>query len=477
MLLVVYLALCFQAGIHLLDNIHIGKAMAENMNGLGSKTKYEYPMAKAREGSKSIMDSLFDFVGYSDPIPEYQKSPSKQRSNAEEKGLTKEFDGTSPLDDILPPLSRILEKFNSKLGAITTGYVKPTFSSEPLTVSEASPLLSGTGVSSNDMPPLTPAEQAGVDVALAAQGNGLMARPASDAAPIAAERSALAAPVATPAAATTETSSAFSSDVESIYTAFTAGGEEGKTAHVGLDKTNITLPAGIVADGLKYNGVSFVQGKAEVVGFDKTKLDTSGAYKTVNGTKIKRSDYTSDVDFSKAVLTGFENVLKAGAGDDWSKIPATAKAALVKVGWNLGEGWFSGASAKDVYKELVKTTPSESNLFSKLLKSSTVAPTQKLDDKGKPMFAADGTTKIMTTPGASIGIAKKRANDWNDMRDAFNGTEIVKIKTDNSGTVTKFNYYDKDDKILHTEVTDRAPSLYENGTTLEVKKTAGKKDW
>jgi hypothetical protein len=100
--------------------------MAENMNGLGSKTKYEYPMAKAREGSKSIIDSLFDFVGYSDPIPEYQKSPSKQRSNAEEKGLTKEFDGTSPLDDILPPLSRILEKFNSKLGAITTGYVKPT---------------------------------------------------------------------------------------------------------------------------------------------------------------------------------------------------------------------------------------------------------------------------------------------------------------------------------------------------------------
>ncbi len=55
--------------------------------------------------------------------------------------------------------------------------------------------------------------------------------------------------------------------------------------------------------------------------------------------------------------------------------------------------------------------------------------------------------------------------------------KYVKIKTDNSGTVTKFNYYDKDDKILHTEVTDRAPSLYENGTTLEVKKTAGKKDW
>jgi predicted chitinase len=162
--------------------------MAENMNGLGSKTKYEYPMAKAREGSKSIMDSLFDFVGYSDPIPEYQKSP---QLSAEENELPKKFDGTSPLDDILPPLSRILEKFNSKLGAITTGYVKPTFSSEPLTASDASPLLSGSGVSSNDMPPLTPTEQAGVDVALAAQGNGLMARPASDAAPTAIESSKL----------------------------------------------------------------------------------------------------------------------------------------------------------------------------------------------------------------------------------------------------------------------------------------------
>jgi hypothetical protein len=444
--------------------------MAENMNGLGSKTKYEYPMAKAREGSKSIMDILFDFTGYNDPTPEYQKSPQLSRAAS--------FD----IDSILPPISFVLEKFNSELFINNMGMATirpPVSSTSPSSGFDGQLKYTTETARQGDGPANAVAAALARNVAasdaapVAAERSGLMVRPASDAAPIAIESSALAAP----AAATTETSSAFSSDVESIYTAFTAGGEEGKTAHVGLDKTNITLPAGIVADGLKYNGVTFVQGKAEVVGFDKTKLDTSGAYKTVNGTKIKRSDYTSDVDFSKAVLTGFETVLKAGAGDDWSKIPATAKAALVKVGWNLGEGWFSGASAKDVYKELVKTTPSESNLFSKLLKSSTVAPTQKLDDKGKPMFAADGTTKIMTTPGASIGIAKKRANDWNDMRDAFNGTEIVKIKTDNSGTVTKFNYYDKDDKILHTEVTDRAPSLYENGTTLEVKKTAGKKDW
>ena len=44
-----------------------------------------------------------------------------------------------------------------------------TFSQEPMTNADASPLLSGTGVSSNDVPTLTPAEQAGVNKALAFQ--------------------------------------------------------------------------------------------------------------------------------------------------------------------------------------------------------------------------------------------------------------------------------------------------------------------
>jgi putative chitinase len=73
--------------------------MAENMNGLGSKTKYEYPMAKARDEVKSI----FDFTGYTDPTPEYQKSPQLSRAAS--------FD----IDSILPPISFVLEKFNSQL--------------------------------------------------------------------------------------------------------------------------------------------------------------------------------------------------------------------------------------------------------------------------------------------------------------------------------------------------------------------------
>ena len=107
--------------------------MAENMNGLGSKTKYEYPMAKARDEVKS----MFDFVGYTDPTPEYQKSPQLSAAS---------FD----IDSILPPISFVLEKFNSKLGVIPSGqdlpakYAKPTYSAQPLTTSDASPLLSGT---------------------------------------------------------------------------------------------------------------------------------------------------------------------------------------------------------------------------------------------------------------------------------------------------------------------------------------------
>jgi muramidase (phage lysozyme) len=75
-----------------INNIDVGKAMAENMNGLGSKTKYEYPMAKARDEVKSI----FDFTGYTDPTPEYQKSPQLSATS---------FD----IDSILPDINTIIK--------------------------------------------------------------------------------------------------------------------------------------------------------------------------------------------------------------------------------------------------------------------------------------------------------------------------------------------------------------------------------
>jgi predicted chitinase len=132
-LLVVYLALCLQAS-RSAANIYednMGNTMAENMNGLGSKTKYEYPMAKARDEVKS----MFDFFGYTDPTPEYQKSP-------EIKPL---FD----LDSILPPLPRILEKYNSKLQAVPTKPMVPLTETESVMVNKA---LSYTGNTENTPP-------------------------------------------------------------------------------------------------------------------------------------------------------------------------------------------------------------------------------------------------------------------------------------------------------------------------------------
>ena len=159
--------------------------MAENMNGLGSKTKYEYPMAKAREGSKSVMDSLFDFVGYSDPIPEYQKSPQLSAAS---------FD----IDSILPPISFVLEKFNSKL--LNTN----------MDIAALRPNVSSTSPSSGVAPTLYAPEgeglsgrldgQLGYSKETARQGDGpanavaaALGRnvAASDAAPVAEERSGL----------------------------------------------------------------------------------------------------------------------------------------------------------------------------------------------------------------------------------------------------------------------------------------------
>ena len=255
-----------------------------------------------------------------------------------------------------------------------------------------------------------------------------------------------------------ETAATYSTAVEDLYTDFTKGGQEGVEAHIGQDEQNITLPAGIVADGLKYDGKPVTQGSNTIkkAGFDKTKLDTSGAYKKVNGVKIKRSDYTSDVDFSKAVLEGFEDVAKTKAGTDWDSMPAAAKKAMLKVGWNKGEGWLKGSTAGAAYKELAKTNPSATALYPKILTGSTLAPKK------------DGTVQ-----GASIGIAKARADAMNTLKDVLGVNEITKVVADNSGTNTAFKYYDSAGTLVHTEQTDRAASLYANKTVEVAKNKKG----
>jgi hypothetical protein len=190
---------------------------------------------------------------------------------------------------------------------------------------------------------------------------------------------------------------------------------------------------------LKYDGKDFEQDKSPVVGFDKTKLDTSGAYKKVGTVTVKRSDFDSDKAFAKGVIAEFAKQAETAAGTNWSDMSEGSKKAVVKIGWNKGAGWYTGNTAKSVYKELAKDKPNPDNLYSKILAGSTV--------KGG---------------GASIGIAKARANAWNETISATGGKEITRIDADNSGTNTAFKYYDKDGNLLHTEQTSRASTIYEN---------------
>lgn len=248
---------------------------------------------------------------------------------------------------------------------------------------------------------------------------------------------------------TTTTEEVTKTVTDLVYDDFVGDKQEGDEAHVGQDNKNITLAGGVVPDGLKYDGKDFTQGSAEVVGFDKTKLDTSNAYKKVGSVTVKRSDFDSDKAFAKGVIEEFKKQAEKAAGDSWSKMSEGSKKAVVKIGWNKGTGWYTGESAKAIYTELAKEEPNATNLYSKILTGSTV--------KGG---------------GASIGIAKARANAWNETISATGGKEIVKIEADNTGTNTAFKYYDKDGNLLHTEQTSRASTKYENKGRESISKNA-----
>ena len=174
----------------------------------------------------------------------------------------------------------------------------------------------------------------------------------------------------------------------------------------------------------------------------------SKAYKKVGGKNYKREDYTSDEDWSKAVIEAFKDVVKGRAGDSWDELTDNTKQAVTKLAWNNGEGWANYDTSQSLYKELAKETKDKTIIADGILNYSTVVG-----------------------GGANIGVAKARANAWNKMSDAHGFAEINKITADNTGAKTKFNYYDKEGNLVHTETTNRAPSKY-SSTTTEVEKDA-----
>ena len=247
------------------------------------------------------------------------------------------------------------------------------------------------------------------------------------------------------------TTTTYSSTTNAVYTDFYDNNEEGDAAHVGQDSQNLTLPAGIVADGgVTYDGKEVKAGKNTVKAsaFDASKVDMSKAYKKVGDKTYKREDYNSDEEWSKAIIEGFKDVVKDKAGDSWDNLTDSTKQAVTKLAWNNGEGWAKYNTSQALYKELAKETKDKTIIADGILNYSTVSGS-----------------------GASIGVAKARANAWNKMSDAHGFAKINKITADNTGAKTKFNYYDAQGNLIHTETTSRASSKY-SSTATEVEKDA-----
>jgi GH24 family phage-related lysozyme (muramidase) len=309
-------------------------ANEDKQNGIMSYS-FGKPMAVEEEKAFSWYK---DKIGMQQDTPPYRKNPEPlYKPSAWES---------------MPDIKQVINMFSSKLldplGAIPSGqdllakYAKPTFSSEPLTASDASPLLSGTGVSSNDMPPLTPAEQAGVDVALEAQGNGLMSRPASDAAPTAIESPAT-------TADTTTTANSFYQDIGEH-----AETDHGSTPIATADASESHLAAAARSKDVGY-GHKIARGGAE---------DTSGIihgiqFKNADGTYIpltnaqKRTileaDMAANLNIARTADVGGWDAKLAEINTTWDALDSKYQNALTSLAFNVG-----GTKAADKWTAVLK---------------------------------------------------------------------------------------------------------------------------
>tara|TARA_R110000822_G_scaffold222011_1_gene355511 strand:- start:43 stop:1356 length:1314 start_codon:yes stop_codon:yes gene_type:complete len=163
-------------------------------------------------------------------------------------------------------------------------------------------------------------------------------------------------------AAVVQTEAALSKDatpeVEESLTGWSnLAGSESTTLHVDEAKI-ITMGWGVVPDGgVKVNGelVSPKDSATHKLTSESTldKVDTSGAYKTVNGVTYKRKDYDSDEGFSKAIYSGFYMSAKSKV-KDFDKLTATGKEVIVDFGYNGGEGFFNFNDTATLVTELLK---------------------------------------------------------------------------------------------------------------------------
>lgn len=118
----------------------------------------------------------------------------------------------------------------------------------------------------------------------------------------------------------------------------------------------VTMGRGVVADGgVTLNGVDInvKEGHGLTSTSDLAKVDTSKAYKTVNGTKYKREDYTSDELFSKAIYSAFYASAKDKVSG-FDNLDDLGKEVVIDIGYNMGEGAFNYDDVATLVTELQK---------------------------------------------------------------------------------------------------------------------------
>jgi LysM repeat protein len=150
---------------------------------------------------------------------------------------------------------------------------------------------------------------------------------------------------------------------------------EGETSHVD-GRGYFTMAYGVVPDKnsvTKSDGTSFdPKGNHGFTTATAGTVDVSKAthtlkYKNSKGKvvsfKVKRTDYSSDEEFAKAVVGLYNREAKKMYGSGWDSLPESSKALGLDLAWNVGLGSIGWPSVKLAMKEASKKNPSTTNLF------------------------------------------------------------------------------------------------------------------
>lgn len=201
----------------------------------------------------------------------------------------------------------------------------------------------------------------------------------------------------------------FSTPTNNLYEEF--ADVEADEAHLGTDRetVGITLAYGIVpTSGLKYkhegSTISLPRDESArwqaltnagvtVENFDPDNVITDDAVKG----GVRRADYRSDEEWTKAVITSFEDKVKAKARSLNVDLSEEATEALTSYTWNTGSGTLNGAAMTTAIRELGSDSPDYNNIASGFLNRFTV--------RGGGILQA---------------LGRRRANEANSLLDSVN---------------------------------------------------------